>query len=107
MYVQHFQRYNRMGVRSETENEAIVFIHASDAESWAVFLQKKLCSDDYKIQSCFHTPHHDHVPDLFSSAKTCAVLVVPILAGAGPLQFLESLCGPVPPADCDLVTWSE
>lgn len=77
MYVQHFQRYSRMGVRSETENEVIVFIHASDAESWAEFLQKKLCSDDYKIQSCFHAPHHDHVPDLFSSAKICAVLVSP------------------------------
>ena len=68
-----------MEALSETENDAIAFIHASDAESWAVFLQKKLCSDDYKIESCFHAPDHDDIPELFSSSKTCAVLVSPTL----------------------------
>ena len=68
-----------MEALSETENDTIAFIHASDAEPWAEFLQKKLCSDDYKIQSCLHAPHHDDIPELFSSSKTCAVLVSPSL----------------------------
>lgn len=79
MYLQHFQTQSRMGVRSESENDAIAIIHASDAESWAEFLQNKLRSDDYKIESRFHTPHHHHVPNLFSSTNTCAVLVSPCL----------------------------
>ena len=68
-----------METLSKTETDDIAFIYASDAESWAVFLQKKLGSDDYKIQSCFHAPNRDDVPELFSSFKTCAVLVSPFL----------------------------
>ncbi len=76
-----------MGIQNEMENDAIAFIHASDAEPWAVFLQRTLCGDNYKIQSSFHAPLHDHVPDLFSSSKTCAVLVSPSLLKQDYLRF--------------------
>ncbi|XP_076441510.1 uncharacterized protein LOC143280662 [Babylonia areolata] len=76
----YFQRHSRMGGRGEGESEAIAFIHAADAASWAIFLQNKLRSDNYRILShLHHEPNHNSIPDLFSGNQTCVVLVSPCL----------------------------
>lgn len=69
-----------MGGRSEGEGNAMAFIHAADAATWAMFLKTKLHSDNYKIQSLlYHEPNQSYVPELFCSTQTCAVLVSPML----------------------------
>ncbi|KAL8561781.1 hypothetical protein ACOMHN_010715 [Nucella lapillus] len=78
--ITHFQRRSRMGGRSEGEGDAMAFIHAADSASWAMFLQTKLHSDSYRIQSYLHhEPNQNYVPDIFTSSQTCAVLISPML----------------------------
>lgn len=80
-----------MGGRgSDVGSSTIAFIHASDGEQWAYFLQRLLKGPDYNIETTLHPPNAADTSQLFSPNQTCAVLVSPSMLEGGHTDFWQN-----------------